>query len=77
MEFQDLKHDQFIMSQYEVKFNQLSRYAWMLVSEDNKTKSFVRGFKPEIISNLVPFQLQIYSQAIEKVLEVERGMQEN
>ena len=45
--------------------------------EEDKTKRFVRGLKPEVRSKLIPFQLQIYSQAVEKALEVERDMQEN
>ena len=65
------------MSQYEVKFTQLSRYAETLVSEgEDRTKRFVRGLKPEVRSKLIPFQLQIYTQAVEKALEVERDMQE-
>ena len=78
MEFQELKHDQMTVNQYEVKFTQLSRYAGKLVSEEeDKTNRFVRGLRLEIRSQLVPFQLQIYNQAAEKALEVERDMQEN
>ena len=66
------------MSQYEVKFIQLSRYAEKLVSEEeDRTKRFVRGLKPKVRSKLIPFLLQIYNQAVEKALEVERDMQEN
>ena len=78
IEFQELKQDQMTVSQYEIKFTQLSRYAGKLVSEEEDwTKRFVRGLRPEIRSQLVPFQLQIYSQAVEKALEVERDLQEN
>jgi len=43
MEFQDLKQDQLTVSQYEVNFTELSRYAWKLVSkEEDRTKKFVR-----------------------------------
>ena len=78
MEFQELKQDQMTVSQYEAKFTQLSRYAGKLVSkEEDRTKRFVRGLRSGIRSQLVPFQLQIYSQAVEKALEVERDMQEN
>ena len=31
----------------------------------------------EIRRNLVPFQIQVYSQAMKKALEVERDMQES
>ena len=66
------------MSQYKIKFTQLSRYAGKLVSEkEDRTKRFVRDLKPEIRRKIVPFQLQIYSQAVEKALEVEKDMQEN
>ena len=78
MEFQDLKHDQLTVSQYEAKFTQLSRYAEKLVSEEeDRTKRFVRGLRPEIRSKLIPFQLQVYSQAVEKAMEIERDMQES
>ena len=78
MEFQELKHDQMTVSQYEVKFTQLSIYAGKLVSEEeDMTKRFVRGLRPKIRRQLVPFQLQIYNQAVKKALEVERDMQEN
>ena len=45
--------------------------------EEDRTKKIVRGLKLEVRSKLIPFQLQVYSQAVEKVLEVERNMQEN
>ena len=78
MEFQDLKQDQLTVSQYEAKFTQLSRYAEKLVSEEeDRAKRFVRGLRPEIRSKLIPFQLQIYGQAVEKALEIERDMQES
>ena len=78
MEFHDLKQNQLTVSQYEAKFTQLSRYAEKLVSEEeDRAKRFVRGLKPEIRSKLIPFQLQIYSQAVEKALEIERDMQES
>ena len=67
-----------MVSQYEVKFTELSRYAEKLVSEEeDRTKRFVRGLKLGIRSKLVPFQLQIYNQATEKALKFERDMQEN
>jgi len=66
------------VNQYDVKFTQLSRYAEKLVFEEEKRmKRFVRGLKSEIESKLVPFQLQIYSQTMEKSLKVERHMQES
>ena len=46
MEFQNLKQDQFIVSQYEVKFTQLMRYTGRLVSEEkDRTKRFGGGFE--------------------------------
>ena len=58
------------VSQYDIRFTQLSRYAVGLVWEEvNRTKRFVRGLRPEIRSKLVPFQLQNYVQAVEKALE--------
>ena len=56
MKFQDLKQDQLTVSQYEVKFTQLSRYAEKLVSEEeDRTKRFVRGLKSEVRRKLIPF----------------------
>jgi len=43
----------------------------------NKTKRFVRRLRLEIRSKLVSFQFQIYIQAIEKALEVERDILED
>jgi len=63
------------VSQYDIKFTQLSRYAARLVREEaDRTKRFVRGFRPEIRSKLFPFQLQVYIQAMEKALKVERDI---
>ena len=43
MDFQEQKHEQMTVSQYEVKFTQLSRYVGKLVSEEeDRTKRFVR-----------------------------------
>jgi len=78
LEFQELKQGQMSVNQYDVKFTQLSRYAAGLVREESeRTKRFVRGLKPEIRSKLIPFQLQIYIQAVEKALEVERDILED
>ena len=58
MEFQELKQGQTTISQYDVKFTQLSRYAGKLASEEEeRTKTLVRGLKPEIISKQTSFQL--------------------
>lgn len=55
MEFQELKQEQMTVSQYEVKFTQLSRYAGKLVSkEKERTKRFVRGLKPQILEQTGP-----------------------
>jgi len=40
------------------------------VKKADRTKRFVRGLRPEIRSKLIPFQLQIYVQAVEKEMEV-------
>ena len=78
MEFQELKQDRMSVSQYDIKFTQLSRYAAELVrKEADRTKRFVRGLRPEIRSKLVPFQLQNYVQAVEKALKVERDILED
>jgi len=66
------------VSQYDIKFTQLLRYALRLVREESdRTKRFVRSLRPEIRSKLVPFQLQIYVQTVEKALEVERDIMED
>jgi len=63
------------MSQYDIRFTQLSRCAVGLVrEEEDRTKSFVWGLRHEIRSKLVPFQLQNYVQAVEKALDVERDI---
>lgn len=35
-----------------------------------KGQRFLKGLRPDIRSKLVSFQLQVYSQAVEKTLEV-------
>jgi len=66
------------VSQYDIKFTQLSRYAIGLVREEaDRTKRFVRVLRPEIRRKPVPFQLQIYVQAMEKALEFERDILED
>jgi len=78
MEFQELKQGRMLVNQYDIKFTQLWRYAKGLVREEaDRTKRFVRGLRPEIRSKLVPFQLQVYVQAVEKALEVERDILED
>ena len=77
-EFLELRHDQMNVSQYDQRFTKLSRYASVMVkSEAEKTKRFVKGLKPEIKVKLVPLQLRIYLQAIEKALEIEMDIQED
>ena len=45
-------------------------------SEADKTKRFVKCLKLDIRGKLVPLQLRIYLQAMEKALEVEMDIQE-
>ena len=46
------------VSQYDIKFPQLSRYAVRLVREEaDRTKRFIRGLRPEIRCKIVLFQL--------------------
>ena len=47
-----------IVSQYEIKFTQLSKYAEKPVSkEEERIKRFMIGLKPETRSKLILFQL--------------------
>ena len=63
------------MTEYDAKFTQLSRYVDGLVKdEEEMTKRFVRGLKQEIRSKLIPFQLQVYVDAMEIAFEVEMDM---
>ena len=65
------------VSQYCQRFTKLSRYVGGLVKSGvKKTKMFVKCLKPEIRGKLVPLQLRIYLQAMEKALEVEMDIQE-
>ena len=60
-EFLELKQGQMIVSQYNTKFTQLSRYAEGLVrNEADRTKKFIKGLKAEIRSKLIPLQLKVY-----------------
>jgi len=64
--------------QYEVKFTQLSRYVGKLVSEEeDMTKKSARSLRPEIRSQWFHFNYKFITRLVEKVLEVERDMQEN
>jgi len=52
MDFQEQKHEQMTVSQYEVKFTQLSRYVGKLVSEEeDRTKRFVRVWNRKSVAN--------------------------
>ena len=63
---------------YDSKFTQLSRYAEGLVrNEANRTKKFIKGLKAEIRSKLIPLQLKLYMQAVEKALEIKADMLED
>ena len=56
MEFQQLKQGRMSVSQYDIKFTQLSRYDVGLVYEEaDRTKRLVRSLRPEIRSKLVLF----------------------
>jgi len=56
IEFQELKKGRMSVSQYDIKFTQLSRYAVGLVHEEaDRIKRFVRGLRPEIRIKLILF----------------------
>ena len=67
LKFQELNQGSMIVTQYNATFTQLSIYAKGLVRDEaEKMKRFVRGLRLGIKSQLVPFQLCVYIQAIEK-----------
>ena len=78
MEFQELRQGRMSVSQYDIKFTQLSRYAIGLVREEaDRMERFFKGLRPKIRSKLIPFQLKVFVQAVEKALEVERDILED
>ena len=49
LEFQELQQSQMIVTQYDQKFTQLSRYAGgLVIDEEEMIKRFLRDLKPEI-----------------------------
>jgi len=65
------------VNQYDARFTQLLRYAVGLICKEAEgMERFVRGLRTEIGSKLILFQLQIYIQAVEKALEVQRDILE-
>jgi len=78
LEFQELKQGRMLVSQYDIRFTQLSRYAVGLVREEaDRTERFVTGLRPEIRANWFRSNSKIYVQAAEKVLKVERDILED
>ena len=77
-EFQELKQGQMIVSQCEVKFTQLSRYARKQVfEEEERTRRFVRGLKSEILKQIDSISATNLSRAVEKTPDVEWDMQKS
>lgn len=65
-EFLQLRQNNMMVDQYEVKFAQLSGYAPKLIKDlvDN-AKRFCDGLKPDIRSQLVPLNLKDYNELYE------------
>ena len=65
------------MAEYEAKFIELSRHAeYMVDTEENKVRRFLRGMRPNIQSQLTVLMLTVYRDAVNWVLVVERGLDE-
>ena len=65
------------MAQYEAKFIELSRHAeYMVDTEEKKVSRFLRGLRPNIQSQLIVLMLTEYRDAVNKVLVVERSLDE-
>ena len=83
--YQRQKREEFILltqgrmtiSEYDAKFNALSRFAPALVkTEKDKCHKFEMGLELSIKQRISSFQLEIYSQLIDKVKIAERNIQE-
>ncbi|XP_057808594.1 uncharacterized protein LOC131023068 [Salvia miltiorrhiza] len=76
VEFLDLKQGELSITDYERKFNQLSRYATRLVNtNDQKADRFLRGLRPEIRGILAAQGIEDYALAVRRAQEVEAGLE--
>ena len=76
-EFERLLHRGLTVAQYEAKFTELYRHAeYMVGSEEKKVSRFLGGLRPNIQSQLIVLMLTKYHDAVNRVLVIERSLDE-
>ncbi|GFZ02656.1 hypothetical protein Acr_15g0012640 [Actinidia rufa] len=77
MKFINLVQGSMTVTQYEVKFTSLSRFAKAFVStEEEKAKQFMRGLKPSISNKIAGNLIKVYSTMISATAAIEEILNE-
>ncbi|XP_057475893.1 uncharacterized protein LOC130763879 [Actinidia eriantha] len=77
MEFINLVQGSMIVTQYEAKFTNLSRFAKAFVStEEEKAKQFMRGLRPSIWNKIEENLIKVYSTMVSFVAAIEEILNE-
>ena len=77
VEFIHLVQRNITVTEYVVKFTQLSRYALNAVANEHmRAEQFQEGLRLKIRAQVAPFMLHTYSEVVERALVIEREMEE-
>ena len=72
-----LEQGNMTVSQYMAEFARLAKFAPTLVAdEDSKARRFEEGLRPQIKTSVIAFELTTYRAVVNKVLLIERGLNE-
>ncbi|XP_040996115.1 uncharacterized protein LOC121242296 [Juglans microcarpa x Juglans regia] len=74
-DFADLVQGTMTVHQYAARYIELSRFALYLIpDEEKKTRKFDEGLNNNIYERVVTFQIQNFSELVDKATIVERGL---
>ncbi|XP_008778906.2 uncharacterized protein LOC103698646 [Phoenix dactylifera] len=74
-EFDRLEQGDMTVAQYAAKFEEMSRYAPTLISEDSdRARKFENGLRGRIQQQVAAFELSSYKDVVNKALVIEKGL---
>ncbi|XP_038972524.1 uncharacterized protein LOC120104805 [Phoenix dactylifera] len=73
--FDRLEQGDMTVAQYAAKFEEMSRYALTLISEDSdRARKFENGLRGRIQQQVAAFELSTYKDVVNKALVIEKGL---
>ena len=76
-QFLELRQEGMSVAEYESTFTALSRFSpEMVVTDAHRCRRFERGLRAQILDRVLTLRIRVYSELVDTVMAVERGLSE-